>query len=41
MRMRTRLATGDHVVDADAVAGAITDRLRPAGPVSWLQSRAV
>ena len=41
MRMRTRLATGDYVVDADAVAGAITDRLRPAGPVSWLQARAV
>lgn len=41
MRMRTRLAAGDYVVDPDAVAGAITDRLRPAGPVSWLQARAV
>ena len=41
MRMRTALAAGDYVVDADAVAAAITDRLRPAGPVSWLRSRAV
>lgn len=41
MRMRTRLAAGEYVVDADAVAGAITERLRPAGPVSWLQARAV
>ena len=41
MRMRTRLAAGDYVVDADAVAGAISERLRPAGPVTWLQARAV
>ena len=41
MRMRTRLAAGDYVVDPQAVAGAITERLRPAGPVSWLQARAV
>ena len=41
MRMRTRLAAGDYVVDADAVAGAITERLRPAGPLTWLQARAV
>jgi len=41
MRMRTRLAAGEYVVDADAVAGAITERLRPAGPVTWLQARAV
>jgi Anti-sigma-28 factor, FlgM len=41
MRMRTRLAAGDYVVDADAVADAIIERLRPAGPVSWLQARAV
>jgi hypothetical protein len=41
MRVRTRLAAGDYVVDADAVAGAISERLRPAGPVTWLQARAV
>ncbi len=41
MRMRTRLAAGEYVVDADAVADAIVERLRPAGPVSWLQARAV
>ena len=41
MRMRTRLAAGDYVVDPQAVAGAITERLRPAGPVSWLRARAV
>ena len=41
MRMRTRLATGEYVVDPHAVADAIAERLRPAGPVSWLQARAV
>jgi hypothetical protein len=41
MRMRTRLMAGEYVVDADAVAGAIVGRLRPAGPVSWLNARAV
>ncbi len=41
MRMRTQLAAGEYVVDADAVAGAITERLRPAGPVTWLQAQAV
>ena len=40
-RMRTRLATGDYVVDADAVADAIVERLLPAGPVSWLRAAAV
>ena len=38
-RMRTRLAAGDYVVDADAVAGAIAERLRPAGPVTGAPSR--
>jgi len=41
MRMRTRILTGEYVVDPDAVAEALVERLRPAGPVSWLQSRAV
>jgi hypothetical protein len=41
MRMRTRILAGEYVVDADAAAEAIAERLRPAGPVSWLQSRAV
>ena len=41
MRMRTQLLSGEYVVDADAVADAIVGRLRPAGPVSWLQARAV
>ena len=41
MRMRTRLAAGDYVVDADAVADAVVERLRPAGPVTWLQAHAV
>lgn len=40
MRMRTRIATGDYVVDTLAVADTIVERLRPAGPVSWLQARA-
>jgi anti-sigma28 factor (negative regulator of flagellin synthesis) len=41
MRMRTRILTGEYVVDPDAVAEALVERLRPAGPVSWLQARAV
>ena len=41
MRMRTRILNGEYVVDPDAVAEAVAERLRPAGPVSWLQSRAV
>ena len=41
MRMRTLLASGDYVVDADAVADAIIERLRPAGPATWLRARAV
>jgi hypothetical protein len=41
MRMRTRLAAGDYVVDSEAVADAIVERLRPAGPVTWLKARAV
>jgi hypothetical protein len=41
MRMRTRLMNDDDVVDPDAVAGALIERLRPAGPVSWLHARAV
>jgi len=41
MRIRTRILAGEYVVDADAVAEALAERLRPAGPVSWLQSRAV
>jgi hypothetical protein len=41
MRMRTRVMNGDYVVDADAVAEALIERLRPAGPVTWLQARAV
>jgi hypothetical protein len=41
MRMRTRILSGEYVVDADAVAEALVERLRPAGPVSWLQARAV
>jgi hypothetical protein len=40
MRMRTRIAAADYVVDPIAVADAIVDRVRPAGPVSWLQARA-
>ena len=40
IRMRTRLATGEYVVDPLAVADAIAGRLRPAGPVSWLQASA-
>ena len=41
MRMRTRILTGEYVVDPDAVAEALVERLRPAGPVSWLRARAV
>jgi hypothetical protein len=41
VRMRTRLMADEYVVDAGAVADAIVERLRPAGPVSWLQARAV
>jgi hypothetical protein len=41
MRMRTRIANGDYVVDADAVAEALIERLRPAGPMSWRYARAV
>jgi translation initiation factor IF-1 len=41
MRMRTRLLNGDYVVDPDAVAEAVVERLRPTGPVSRLQARAV
>src|SRR3954452_18224529 len=41
MRMRTQVMSGDYVVDPDAVAEALVERLRPAGPVSWLSARAV
>jgi hypothetical protein len=41
MRMRTQLLTGEYVVDAAAVADAVLERLRPAGPISWLNARAV
>ena len=41
MRMRTQLLTGEYVVDAAAVADALVERLRPAGPISWLNARAV
>ena len=41
MRMRTRILTGEYVVDPNAVADALAERLRPAGPVSWLHARAV
>jgi hypothetical protein len=41
MRMRTRLMNDDYAVDADAVAEALIERLRPAGPLSWLYARAV
>jgi hypothetical protein len=41
MRMRTRLAAGEYVVDAEAAADAIVERLRPAGPMTWLQAQAV
>jgi hypothetical protein len=40
MRARTRIANGDLAIDADATADAILERLRPAGPVSWIQARA-
>ena len=40
MRMRTRITTDEYVVDTLAVADAIVERVRPAGPVSWLQARA-
>jgi hypothetical protein len=40
MRMRTRLAAGEYVVDAEAAADAIVERLRPAGPMTWLQAQA-
>ena len=39
MRMRTRLAAGEYVVDADAVAEVIIERMRPAGPMRWLQAQ--
>jgi hypothetical protein len=41
MRMRTQLLAGEYVVDAAAVADALVERLRPAGPLSWLHARAV
>jgi hypothetical protein len=41
MRMRTRLLHGAYVVDPDAVADALIERLRPTGPVSSLYARAV
>ena len=40
MRTRTRLAAGQYVVDPQAIAGALTERLRPAGPVAWQEARA-
>jgi hypothetical protein len=40
MRMRTRITAADYVVDPLAVADAIVERVRPAGPVSWVQARA-
>ena len=40
MRMRTRIAMGDYPVDSLAVAHAIVERVRPAGPTAWLQARA-
>jgi hypothetical protein len=41
MRVRTRVLGGDYVVDPDAVAGALIERMRPAGPMTWLHARAV
>ena len=40
MRMRTRIMTAEYIVDPLAVADAIVERVRPAGPVSSLQARA-
>jgi anti-sigma28 factor (negative regulator of flagellin synthesis) len=40
MRVRTRITTGEYVIDPLAVADAIVERVRPAGPQSWLQARA-
>jgi anti-sigma28 factor (negative regulator of flagellin synthesis) len=40
MRVRTRIANEELVVDPQAAADAIIERLRPAGPVSWIQARA-
>lgn len=40
MRVRTRIANGELVVDPQAAADAIIERLRPSGPVSWIRARA-
>jgi len=40
MRMRTRIANGELALDSAVVADAIVERLRPAGPASWLQAQA-
>ena len=40
MRARTRIANDEFVIDPQAAADAIVERLRPAGPVSWIQARA-
>jgi hypothetical protein len=41
MRIRTQLVTADYVVDPDAVAGALLERLRPSEHVSLRYARAV
>jgi hypothetical protein len=40
LRMRTRVMAGEYQVDPHAVAGAIVERVRPAGRAAWRHLRA-